>query len=448
MAGSGTALDPFQIATPSDLAKVGTGTDGWNMDSHYLQTANIDISGYSSGGGWTPIGISANSFVGNFDGNGFIISNLFIDRSGTNVQGLFGYIGEGADVTRVALEGVNIVAGSNVGALAAINYGSIADSYAIGEITGGSGIGGLVGVNHDYISGSYASVDITANGYSAGGLFANNSGTIINSYATGSVTNSGSMYYSGGLGGKNFSTITNCYSTGAVSGGFAIGGLLGSNSGTVTASFWDTQTSGCATSAAGTGKTTAEMKDIDTFSTTWDIVEEVNYDFENPAIWYINDGADYPGLGWQLVPPIEGGSESTVTVTAEGAGTKEGIAPTSEPTITVTATGSGTKSVADSSESPIAVTSTGAGAKATSGPATPSEAAVTVAAEGAGSKVAIGPDAESTVVIAAEGAGVKAASGASETAVTVGVESGGEAYFVMPPEITIEQVGSVIRLSW
>lgn len=165
---------------------------------------------------------------------------------------------------------------------------------------------------------------------------------------------------------------------------------------------------------------------------------------------YTTDTSLRPKLVIEYTEPEEasGGSEAAVTVTADGAGQKIGKGASEADTI-VTVTGAGTKEgIAPTSEPPVTVTAEGAGAKATSGPATPSEAAVTVAAEGAGSKVAIGPDAESTVVITAEGAGVKAASGASETVVTVGVESGGEAYFVMPPEITIEQVGSKIRLSW
>ena len=53
-----------------------------------------------------------------------------------------------------------------------------------------------------------------------------------------------------------------------------VGGLVGRNyQGTVSNSFWDTETSGQATSAGGTGKNTTEMKDIATFSGAgWNII--------------------------------------------------------------------------------------------------------------------------------------------------------------------------------
>jgi hypothetical protein len=60
----------------------------------------------------------------------------------------------------------------------------------------------------------------------------------------------------------------------AVSGQDAVGGLVGWNGdqswrGTVTVSFWDTQTSGQAGSVEGQGKTTAEMRTASTFL-TWE----------------------------------------------------------------------------------------------------------------------------------------------------------------------------------
>ncbi len=66
--------------------------------------------------------------------------------------------------------------------------------------------------------------------------------------------------------------MSNSYSTGRVTGNstLSVGGLVGQNydsEAVVNNSFWDTQTSGQATSEGGnTGKTTAEMKSIATFS--------------------------------------------------------------------------------------------------------------------------------------------------------------------------------------
>jgi len=71
----------------------------------------------------------------------------------------------------------------------------------------------------------------------------------------------------------------------------------------VSNSFWDTQTSGQPTSSGGTGKTTAQMKDIDTFSGAgWDIIAVANSSTRNTGyIWNIVDDVTYPFLSWQPV---------------------------------------------------------------------------------------------------------------------------------------------------
>jgi hypothetical protein len=81
-----------------------------------------------------------------------------------------------------------------------------------------------------------------------------------------------------------------------------VGGLVGLNEdSTVSDSFWDTETSGQATSAGGTGKNTTEMKDIATFSGAgWNITAVANPGTRNLSyIWNIVNGLTYPFLSWQ-----------------------------------------------------------------------------------------------------------------------------------------------------
>jgi len=81
-----------------------------------------------------------------------------------------------------------------------------------------------------------------------------------------------------------------------------IGGLVGRNyEGSVSNSFWDTETSGQYTSDGGTGETTAEMQDIITFSEAmWNIIGVVNPDSRNPSYsWNIVGNMTYPFLSWQ-----------------------------------------------------------------------------------------------------------------------------------------------------
>jgi len=136
----------------------------------------------------------------------------------------------------------------------------------------------------------------------------NDGGTVSNSYSTGSVT--GNRYVSGLVGLNLWGIISSCYSTGTVSGDGPVGGLVGENSeSTVNNSFWDIETSGQSTSAGGTGKTTAEMQDIDTFMDTetegldepWDITAIAPGETNDTYTWNIVDGQTYPFLSWQAI---------------------------------------------------------------------------------------------------------------------------------------------------
>ena len=183
--------------------------------------------------GWQPIGNDSNRFSGTFDGNGFVISNLQINRNAGN-QSLFGSIT--GTVRNLGLSNVLIDAGSGnySGALASANRGTIIGSYATGKIDGGDNIGGLVGAHlaSGWIINSYAGVDVTGN-TAVGGLVGVAEGTpnlIINSYATGSISAAG---LSGGfIGVQRRGEIRNSFATGNVEGSTtgnnrAIGGFVG-----------------------------------------------------------------------------------------------------------------------------------------------------------------------------------------------------------------------------
>jgi len=77
---------------------------------------------------------------------------------------------------------------------------------------------------------------------------------------------------------------------------------VGDNPGTVSDSFWDTQTSGQDTSDGGSGKTTEGMTDFDTFDGVgWDITT-VDPGETNPNYtWNIVDTVTYPFQSWESV---------------------------------------------------------------------------------------------------------------------------------------------------
>jgi hypothetical protein len=257
----------------------------------------------NQGAGWQPIGTSwDNPFTGSFDGQGYEIRDLFINRPGEDFVGLFGDT-EGV-IKDIGVVNATVSGHAWVSGLVGLNGGgTVSNSYFTGSVTGtgngmfGSTVGGLVGANGGTVSNSYSSGSVTGSWY-VGGLVGQNWYTVSNSYSTGSVTGDRDV---GGLVGHNDGTVSNSYSTGNVTGYSEVGGLVGTGSGTVSNSFWDIQTSGQSTSDGGTGKTTAEMKDIDTFSGAgWNIIAVANPGTRNPAYtWNIVDDQTYPFLSWQ-----------------------------------------------------------------------------------------------------------------------------------------------------
>jgi len=183
---------------------------------------------------------------------------------------------------------------SYVGGLVGMNFfGSVTNSYNIGLVHGGRGVGGLLGFGTQAsLSNSYNSGSVSGSSY-VGGL--SGAGAGASNYNTGSVSGSSHV---GGLFGFNYGTVSNSYSTGSVSGGSYVGGLVGYiSSSTVSNSYWDTETSGQASSSGGTGLTSAQMRQMASF-TDWDISANGG---EN-TVWRIYEGQTAPLLRSFLTP--------------------------------------------------------------------------------------------------------------------------------------------------
>ncbi len=209
-----------------------------------------------------------------------------------NVGGLVGW-NSGTISYSYATEKVNGY--DNVGGLVGWNSGTISYSYANGAVTGTEVVGGLIGINSGTINCSYAT-GLVYGDIRLGGLVGINSGKISSSYANGAVAGT---EYIGGLVGwnvvyNNSSGTINCsYATGEVTGsGNNVGGLVGYKyAGTISNCFWDTETSGWLISDGGTGKSTAEMQDVNTFL-------NAGWDFDNT--WHMPyQATGYPMLWWQ-----------------------------------------------------------------------------------------------------------------------------------------------------
>lgn len=343
--GAGTSASPWVISSLENLywiaatdAVVSSPTRAVRLNAYYRQAANINASATStwfsngSGGyfGWFPIGSVTNGnipFTGNYDGAGFTIDQLYINRPSEEGVGLFGFLGRGTSANPAVIQNLHltnsdITGGIATGSLAGRTRGDIYTlvegcSTVGGSVKGLRSTGGLVGANNSYretgggednpvISKSYANISVEARvgaTQKVGGLAGcNQKGTSIDCYSLGSVKApaSGSFERIGGLVGctELRGRIINCYSNGAVSANgngsvTMIGGLVGNlgatadpNRGTTVNSYWNTTLSGMATSGGGTGHSDAAMKLQSSFS---------GFDFS--TVWRIDGGNNgYPYL--------------------------------------------------------------------------------------------------------------------------------------------------------
>jgi len=225
--GSGSSEeDPYLVAHADQLYNVRN-----HLDKHFKLIEDIDLSGYSTGDGWEPIGDNIDPFTGTFDGGeeGYTISGLVIDRITTSYVGLFGCTGAEAEIRDLRLADVNVTGSVYVGGLVGRNYGQVTNSYATGDVTARSDGGGLMGQNEGSISDSYAIGTVTdVWSGTFGGLVGHNNGTITNCHAEVTVKSNESMV--GGLVGENDGGISESYAVGEVEGKSEVGGLVGYNS--------------------------------------------------------------------------------------------------------------------------------------------------------------------------------------------------------------------------
>jgi filamentous hemagglutinin family protein len=121
-----------------------------------LSSSSGDYTGI--GNNFTPIGTSGSPFTGDFDGQGYTISDLVINKPGQSSVGLFGYT-DGSEIRNIGLIDVDINGFANVGALSGEAYSSLFENtYSTGEVVGAECVGGLVG----YLYGSTISKSYSA----------------------------------------------------------------------------------------------------------------------------------------------------------------------------------------------------------------------------------------------------------------------------------------------
>ena len=270
--GTGTAEDPYQIANGAQLAYLASSVNSGETyeQKNFVLTANIDLNGLP----WTPIANSFSDallggsdyrvFAGNFDGNGYTISNVSIGSETApleaDVLGLFGAT-EGKisnlNLDTVSIHGVAKIASIGAvvgfaGGLVGYSGGSIENCHVTSltmDMSAPSNVyaaaywvGGLVGaldgtqlINECSVSGS---ITEKAGKGSIGGLIGELGKAAKITCSRSNVTvnvkadSRGGADVGGFIGKGNGKTdaetvIRNCYATGNVTGGAYTGGFAG-----------------------------------------------------------------------------------------------------------------------------------------------------------------------------------------------------------------------------
>jgi hypothetical protein len=223
---------------------------------HDSTTANVPI-------GFIPF----NGFSGNFNGNGFIIRNLYINQPKEYGISLFGNLAL-ADIKRLGIVNCDISCRSGGVIGSTIENSSISECFATGKIVAYDTSEGCVGGFCEFINASDISNCFTL--CSASNPVSKND-YVVSSFSFG-WEKLGNATYSFAAG-KVISTRNTC-AFGVFENGYG--------------SYWDIETTGIPDNDPDTyshGLTTSEMMKQKTYS---------GWDFKN--IWCIDEGKDYPKL--------------------------------------------------------------------------------------------------------------------------------------------------------
>ena len=242
--GDGTLENPYQIATPEQLALLAEQTNnGTGGNAYYLLTEDLCLNGLEEYE-WIPIGDPENPFTGVFNGNEHSISDMYMTTQQI-YSGLFGFT-QGATIKDIRIEEANIphtmymysCIGLVVGKALNTNVFNCSASGFVGDCN--EACGGIVGlfaadaVDETFIIKDCVNyAEITSQAIRGGGVVGQT--TITNGQAlVENCANYGNLNVSGingGIVGEGSIHIKNCCNYGAIittyDGPTAAGGIAG-----------------------------------------------------------------------------------------------------------------------------------------------------------------------------------------------------------------------------
>ncbi len=303
----------LEIGTAEELVEFANRVNAGEsfVDKTVVLTAHIDLSNVPN---WMPIGYySKYQFNGFFDGQGYVIDNLYSQKGG-----LFGYVGHKGVIKNVGVASGEIGSkdssvGSFKGVIAGWSNGTdFINCWSGADIYCGGYSGGLIGTIRDggksTVSGCYFIGNVYSSGISVGGIIGHiatgyaHGGTAVevtveNCYNLGSIN--GNMRVGGIIGcAQDGHTIRNCYNAGSVnaeSGSAEMGGVIAyvTDQNTIENCYYNSDLiqNGVANGHCVLfGKTTEEMKDPAFLAALGEGFKDDRYDL-------VNNG--YPLLNWQ-----------------------------------------------------------------------------------------------------------------------------------------------------
>ncbi|MFA5485462.1 MAG: hypothetical protein WC260_04415, partial [Candidatus Pacearchaeota archaeon] len=210
--GHGTMDSPYDIRTYQDMEYLSLYVDsGYETLNKYYHVPVTSLPGstyipnITLGSTYNPIGTIANPFKGHFNGNS---TNFTVSLDKNDYVGLFGYITNGS-ISNLSVSG-SVSGFGYVGGVAGYSASEVSDVYVISEINGANYVGGIVGYNAPLGKINYAyNANIVNGNSSVGGITGSNEGTISEVYNRGVV-----------LGYTNIGGIIGVQTTGSISSGY------------------------------------------------------------------------------------------------------------------------------------------------------------------------------------------------------------------------------------
>ena len=247
--GAGTKLSPYVILTAEQLAKLSfviganekdyqgkyykLGADIILNDGKIIDEKGALVADSSKLHKWTPIGNSSVAFTGTFDGDGHIVSGMFINTTSSH-NGLFG--NSSGTIQNLTVENSWVSGGKYTAGVVGYNVGTIENALNTASITASDNcVGGVVGSSaqrqykYNSILNKVVNKGIIVGKNNVGGV----AGCVTNVTVDGAENSApieGFGYIGGvfgGIGSSSKNDLKNLRNTGNISGSHFVGGISG-----------------------------------------------------------------------------------------------------------------------------------------------------------------------------------------------------------------------------